>query len=144
MKIVKFKVKRRILNMDTEGLYGDIMLEDVGEKDVDYTIHEGLEKSIDEYFRGSRNYGEKEAELIKDRNLILTRFLCLQGWVLELQGDISLHIYFDKERFIVSSEKDPKIFGYRDYQLNEVKTALDDIYNNFNKKVDDILNQLWV
>lgn len=143
MKIVKFKVKRRILNMDTGGLYGDIMLEDVGEMDVDYIIPEGLQKYIDEYFIGSWNYGEVVTELIEERNFILTRFLGLQGWLLELQGDISLHIYFDKERFIVSSEKDPKIFGYRDHQLSGVRDTLDDIYNNFNKKVDDILNQLW-
>lgn len=144
MKIVKFKVERRILNMDTATLYGDIMLEDIGEIKVDYTILEGLVNFIDEYFRESYNYGEKIADLVKERDFILTRFIGIQGWLLKLQGDIPFHIYFDKERFIVSSEKDPKIFGYRDHQLSEVKNALDDIYSNFNKKVDDILNQLWV
>lgn len=145
MKIINFKLERRVLFMgDPEPLYGSLVIQEVSEREVDYEIPKALENYIYQYFEESWNYGEKYAEEILKEDFILIGYIGLRGWILKSKGRLPFHIYFDKEKFNIYSEKEPvALDGYIDYQLTGVQQALEDISKYFEKYVDELMTQLW-
>lgn len=142
MKITNLKVKRRILSMvDSRNIHGNIIAEDIGNMTVDIQLPEGLQNYIFNYFKESKSYGNSIAKEIASEKFVLIGYIGLRGWILESQGSHPFRIYFDYDKFILSSEKEPNVVdGNRADQSEDVKDALDSIDDVFSDYIDEILN----
>lgn len=145
MKITNFKLERRTLFMgDPEHIHGSLTIEEIGEKKVEYEIPKALEKCIYEYFEESWNYGKEYAKEILKEDFMLIGYIGLRGWVLKSKGELPFHIYFDCDKFIISSKKEPiALNGYVDDQILSVQEALEDISKYFEKDIDELLKNIW-
>lgn len=142
MKITNFKVKRRNLSMvDTKNIHGTIVVENIGNMTVDKQLPEGLQNYIFNYFKESKSYGDSIAKEIANEKFVLIGYIGLRGWILESQGSHPFCIYFDYDKFILLSEKEPNIVnGDRVDQSEDVKEALNSIDDVFSDYIDEILN----
>lgn len=144
MKITNFKVKRRNISLvNYENVHGKFVVEDtdIGNINVDIQLPEGLQNYIFNYFKESKSYGNSIAKEIASEKFVLIGYIGLRGWILESQGSHPFRIYFDYDKFIISSEKEPNVVdGNRADQSEDVKDALDSIDDVFSDYIDEILN----
>lgn len=144
MKITNFKVKRRILSIrDYKNFCGNIVVEDAGDMSVDVQLPEVLQNYIFDYFKESKSYREAVAKEIVQLNFALTRYIGIKGWVLESLGNFPFRIYFDDNKFILSSEEKTNAVDINQaHFLKSVLDVLESITNVFSDYIDDdILNQ---